>query len=77
MAGPRPHRLRRRGLGEKERENFPEVVLISQMVFFRNMGKDWNSYLDYASSKTSFWTEPKVHDQHVIRTQELTEVKMN
>ena len=46
-----------------------DFVLISHTIFFRNIGEDWNSDLDYVSSKTTpFWPEPKVHDQHVIRT---------
>lgn len=36
VARPRPEKER---LGEKERENFSGVVLVSQMVFFRNMGE--------------------------------------
>ena len=55
-----------------------DFVFISRTVFFRNIGKDWNSYLDYFSSKTApLWTEPKVHDKHVVRAQKVTEVKDN
>lgn len=55
-----------------------DFVCISHTIFFRNIGEDWNSDLDYVSSKTTpFWPEPKVHDEHVIRTQETSEVKIN
>lgn len=30
-----------------------DSVLISYTIFFRNIGKDWNSHLDYAFSKTT------------------------
>ena len=64
--------------GNREGEDFSGVVFIFQTMFFRNMGKDGNSYVDSTSSKTTpFWTEPKACDQHVIRTQEVTKMKMN